>query len=82
MRWKWIVYLAFGAVAVAGIVCLSLTVADQTRQIDAMSREIDGLRRDAEFWPALVRAEFLRLEVRLRKLMEEWHGDCKRETRR
>ena len=82
MRWKWLVCAVLGAVAVAGVVWLSLTVADQTRQIDAMSREIDGLRRDSEYWPALVRAEFLRLEVRLRKLMEEWHGDCKRETRR
>ena len=55
-------------VAAAGFVWLYCGCERQARQIDAMSVEVEQLRRDSEYWPVVVRAELLRMEMRLRAL--------------
>ena len=66
-------------VAAAGFVWLYCVCERQARQIDAMSVEVEQLRRDSEFWPVVVRVELLRMEMRLRAWMEARDGAEERE---
>jgi len=62
------------ALCAAGYVWVWLVCDSQADQIDEMSQEIETLRHDSEYWPTLIRAELLRMEMRLRAWMEERDG--------
>ena len=58
----------------AGYVWVWCVCDSQADQIEAMSREMDRLRHAADFWPAMLRAELIALEMRLRAWMESRNG--------
>jgi len=66
MRWKWLVVACLALAAAGSIVLLSLRVGEQASEIDCLREQVEGMRRDAEFRPALIRTELLRMEARLR----------------
>jgi len=62
------------AMSVGGCAWLWCVCDLQADQIDAMGREIERIRHDSEYWPTLVRAELLAMEMRLRAWMEARDG--------
>jgi len=62
------------AVVAAGFLWLWAVCDRQADQIDDMGAEVERLRQDSDFWPALIRVELLKMEMRLRAWMEERDG--------
>ena len=66
MRWKWLVCVIMALAAIGAVAAMSCRIAEQSDEIEAMDKEIHALRHDAEFWPALIRVELVRMEARLK----------------
>lgn len=71
MRWKWLVIAAVLLAAAGSIVLLSMRVGAQADEIEGLRRQVEGMRRDSEYWPALIRVEMLRMEARLKAWLRD-----------
>ena len=75
---RWLIVAALVALTVGFLWQYSVSMR-QADQIDAMCRKVERMQRDADYWPALIRSELLRMEMRLRAWMEARDGVEERE---